>query len=95
MGFRTHTGELVEGDRLTAALKRVADDWRQLGFDIRNEDAYASHVTEAEKDADLKAMLEEADAIAAGRVQSFTIWQRVNTVLTGECVALLAKGSAP
>ena len=87
--FRTHTGEVVEGECLAAALKQVSDDWRRLGFDIRNEDAYADHVTEAEKDAALLTMLDEADAVASGRVQSFTIWQRVNAVLTGECVALL------
>lgn len=91
MQFRTHAGEIVEGERLNAALAKVSDDWRQLGFDIANEDAYAPHVTQAEKDANLKSTLEEADAIQAGKVQSFTIWQRVNEALTGECVALLSK----
>jgi len=89
--FRTHTGEIVSGVRLTAALKQVASDWRQLGFDIRDENAYAAHVTEAEKDADILARLKEADAIETGHIQSFTIWQRVNAVLTGECVALISR----
>lgn len=89
ISFRTHTGEIVEGARCQAAFNRVSDDWRQLAFDIRAEDAYADHVTEDEKDADFKMMLYEADLISRGEFRSFTIWQRVNQVLTGVCVALL------
>lgn len=91
MRFRTHTGEMIEGDRLHAALRQVASDWRELGRAIREEDAYADHVTEAEKEAALREMLDRADDIEAGNVRTFTAWQRVNTVLTGECVALLSK----
>ena len=89
--FRTHTGEMVQGERLQAALGAVADDWAALGHAIRREDAYASHVGEATKDQLLARDLEAAERIRQGEVASFTIWQRVNEKLTGECVALLPK----
>jgi hypothetical protein len=71
------------------ALKAVAQDWRNLAYDIRKEDAYASHVTELEKDIKLTEMLRQADDIKAGRVDSFTIRQRVQEKMTGSSVALL------
>lgn len=89
MSFRTHTGEIVAGERLQAALTKVADDWRNLARAIRREDRYASHVTDATKEQAMLYMLARADEIEAGDVRSFTIWQRVDTELTGECVALL------
>ena len=91
--FRTHEGTLYPADdpTLKAACKRVADDWRKLGYAIRKEDAYAAHVTPERKEQALNDMLDAADQIEAGNITSFTIWQRVNTVLTGECVALLKK----
>ncbi len=88
--FRTHTGDIVTGERLTAAMATVADTWADMARAIRAEDAYASHVTETEKDSYLADDLARAERIRAGEVASFTIWQRVNTVLTGECVALLS-----
>lgn len=87
--FRTHTGEIVEGERLAAALAIVANDWRELAYAIRRADKYAAHVTEETKDTNLSRDLECADRVQAGEVSSFTIWQRVNTALTGECVAFL------
>jgi hypothetical protein len=89
MDFRTHTGEIVTGDRLQAALSKVADDWRNLARAIRKEDRYAPHVTDATKEQAMLDMLSRADEIEAGDVRSLTIWQRVDTELTGECVALL------
>lgn len=89
--FRTHTGQTFDGYLLKLALIKVASDWRKLALDIRLENAYASHVTDAEKAADMNDMLNEANRIEAGRVDSFTIWQRVNTVLTGECVPFLKR----
>lgn len=85
-----HTGQTVNGPTLNAALAKVASDWRSLALDIRLENAYASHVTDAEKNADMNTMLDEANRIEAGEIKSFTIWQRVNTVLTGECVSFLS-----
>ena len=89
--FRTHTGEMVQGERLQEALHAVADDWESLGYTIRQKNAYASHVREATKINNLERFLSEADRIRQGEIQSFTIWQRVNEKLTGECVALLPR----
>ena len=90
MTFRTHTGETVDGERLTSALAEVAKDWSDLAHAIRKADHYASHVTDDRKEQALQEMLHRADEIEAGDIRSFTIWQRVNTVLTGDCVALLS-----
>ena len=89
MNFRTHTGEIVTGERLQSALAKVANDWRDLARAIRKQDRYAPHVTDAVKEQAMLDMLARADEIEAGNVKSFTIWQRVDTELTGECVALL------
>ena len=90
LSFRTHTGEIVTGDRLTAALNTVADDWAATAHAIRKEDRYASHVTETAKDEYLADGLAFAEKIRRGETTGFTTWQRINTALTGECVALLA-----
>lgn len=87
--FRTHTGEVVTGSRVVSALAVVADFYVSNAYAVRREDSYASHVTEARKEAALQAQLRLADAIRAGEVKSFAVWQRVNTELTGECIALL------
>lgn len=90
LSFRTHTSEIVTGERLQAALDTVADDWAAMARAIHKEDAYAPHVTEATK-ADLLAKgLAFAGEIRRGETTGFTTWQRINTALTGECVALLA-----
>lgn len=89
MQFKTHTGEIVTGDRLQKALNTVADFWADNARAIRKENRYASHVTEDRKEKNLKDQLERAEQIRGGDIGSFTIWQRVNTELTGECVALL------
>lgn len=89
MIFRTHTGEQVQGDRLQAALNTVADWYTDNAYGIREEDLYASHVTEVQKDDYLARGLEHAEDVRAGEVTSFAVWQRVNEVLTGECVGFL------
>lgn len=86
--FRTYVGDLVTGERLQAALNAVAEDWAQMATAIRREDAYASHVTDAEKDEILERDLAFSEAIRRGEATGFTIWQRINTALTGECVPL-------
>ena len=92
MQFRTHTGEIITGSRLDAALNAVADNWAALGQAMRTEDGvYAAHVSETEKDQELSGMLAQAEAIRQGNVDNFAIWQRINTKITGECVALLPK----
>jgi len=89
MNFKTHTGEIVTGERLTQALNEVANDWANLGRAIREENLYASHVTEEQKEENLMRDLAHAEEVRNGEIKSFTIWQRVNEKLTGECVALL------
>lgn len=91
MNFRTHTGEIVEGERLISALAKVAADKRENAHALRAEDPYAAHVTEARKDEALREDLALADRIEAGEVKSFATWQRVNEALTGECVALFGE----
>lgn len=90
INFTTHDGVVVTGDKLDLALNAVADDWAQLGRDIHVEDAYASHVDQATKDANLAATLAAADRIRAGHISSFTIAQRLNAKLTGTWVPLLS-----
>ena len=90
--FRTHTGEIVKGKRLQDALEKVADKWASNARAIRENDDYAPHVTEEKKDLNLKRHLAYAEGIRTGEnVNNFTIWQRVNTELTGDCVALPPK----
>lgn len=90
MKFTTHTDEIIEGYRLVNALNKVADDWQELAHKIR-VGSYASHVTENTKDETLQRGLEFAEKIRNGYFDNFTIWQRVNAELTGECVALFNK----
>jgi hypothetical protein len=90
MSRYTIADHTVTGDKLALALNAVADDWAQLGRDIHAEDAYASHVDQATKDANLADMLAASDRIRAGHISSFTIAQRLNTKLTGMCVPLFS-----
>ena len=87
--FRTHTGDIVEGAKLRRALNRVAKFYRENAQAIYDEDCYASHVTQQTKDEILARDLAAAEEIKKGRVDSFAVAQRLNTELTGECVALL------
>lgn len=89
--FVTHKNEKVSGEKLEKAVKAVADDWRQLAKDIRKEDAYASHVTESQKDDILRESLHQADLLENFQLDLhlFYIWQDINYKLTGECVGLL------
>lgn len=89
MQFRTHTGEIVEGDRLNEAVQVVADWYRDNAKAIFDEDAYASHVTTERKKELLNKGLDFAEQVRAGNITGFSVWQRVNMELTGECVALL------
>lgn len=82
-------GKVIEGEYLKTILNEVANDWEKLAYDIRREDSYASHVTEQEKDENLKKDLKLAENIRQGKELSFTIWQRINLKVTGESVAFL------
>lgn len=88
----THTGEIVTGQRLIDARNKVADDWKQNAYAVREDDDYAQHITEQQKDFFLFQSLQLAEEIRWGNESSFTVWQRINTELTGECIAFLPKG---
>jgi len=87
--FRTHTGEVISGQRLIDAFNRVADETIELAKAIRLEDAYASHVSEEVKDKNMTDDFALAEQIRSGEITSFTTWQNVNYAITGECVGFL------
>lgn len=90
--FRTHTGEIVSEERFALASNAVADWYAENAKAIRREDAYASHVTRAVKEEAMAKQLAQAERIRAGiEPIGFWLWQRINTELTGECVAFLPK----
>ena len=87
--FITHTGEVITGSRLDAAIAKAAAFYAANAHAILKEDAYASHVTPEQKQAYLIEALEGAAIVRGGVVNSFAAWQRINTELTGECVGKL------
>ncbi len=89
INFTTHIGEIIVGDKLQKALNKVGDDWEQLGYNIREENYYAPHVSEETKEANLQCHIIRASEIRRGEIKSLTIWQRVNKELTGLCIPLL------
>lgn len=86
--MRNHRGEIIPEETLQAALKKVAADVRESARIARTE-KYASHITEDQKDEFMQKKLDLADEIEAGTARGFWLWQRVNTIVTGECVAFL------
>ena len=87
--FITSENEVVNGKRLSDAIKKVGRDWNRLAKNMYKENAYASHVTEETKINNLKKMVADSIEIRQGEIKNFTIWQRINTELTGKCVPLL------
>jgi hypothetical protein len=92
MQFRTSKGEILSetDERLINACKMVAAWMRENARATRKSDDYASHVTEEKKDKILVARLQLADEVERGEhLHTFWCWQRVNEILTGECVGFL------
>lgn len=89
--FITHTGDRVTGIRLVKARQKVSDDLIKLAWDIYKEDCYAPHVTKEQKQKNLVDGIERGLAVTLGTSRYFTVNQRINYILTGECVALLPK----
>lgn len=90
MQFRTHTGEIISGERLIKAQNAVADFWVKNAHAIRKENGYASHVTDEVKEEALQRQLADAEKIRNSTMpMGFWLWQRINAELTGECVAFL------
>lgn len=80
---------IMKGKKVRDAFQKVSDDQIDLAKRIRNCGGYAAHVIEEEKDAIMKESIRRAVQIQVGTITNFTIWQRVNDVLTGECIAFL------
>ena len=87
MEFITSKKEIVKGEKLISAIESVKKDLINLAYAIKKENCYASHVTEKQKIDILNNSLKSANNIY-NKLHNFTIWQRINQKLTGECVAL-------
>lgn len=87
----THKRETINGQILQNALNKVSDFYLKNAYMIRKEDRYADHVTEQQKDEYLLEGLEFASSVKSGNKTGFSVWQRVNTEITCECVTLLPK----
>ena len=85
-----HKKQKVSTSDLNKARNHVADWKIENAKGCRKQDLYAPHVTEEKKDYLLKKGLAYAEEIREGLHDgNFTIWQRMNYFLTGECVALM------
>jgi len=89
--FTTHRGDIVTGEKLKQALNNVANDKIANVHRIRNEDMYAPHVNEEQKDENLRKGLELAEQIRRGEASGLWLAQLINTKLTGECIGMLRK----
>lgn len=91
MQFKTHTGETVTGEKLTNALNLAAKQWQDNAIALYQGDDYPPHVTLRTKRIRLLDGLKTARKIRANEIDNFTLWQRVDTILTGECIGFLPK----
>lgn len=92
--FRTHTGGVLPSNdsRLIAACETVAQWQESNAKAIYEENAYASHVTQEQKEKELSEYRAWAEKTRSREnLSNFSVWQRVNTELTGECIAFLPK----
>lgn len=77
-------------EELQAAREAVAADYIENAHGVREDDHYASHVTEAEKDAILASRLIHAEECRQGKNDhKVYMMQRLYEKLTGECIAIL------
>ena len=82
---------------MTKTTQQAREYAAQVNFDIAQaarlpDFGFASHVTDEAKAAYIQRELDLANDILAGKLDhNFTVWQRMNYCLTGECVALLPK----
>jgi hypothetical protein len=91
--FQTSAGEvLLHNDpRLIEVCERVATWYEKQADLVRAQNSFAKHVTESQKgDYINKHYLQWAEKIRQREnLNNFSVWQRVNAELTGECVAFL------
>jgi hypothetical protein len=77
-------------EELQAAREAVCADYIENAHGIREDDHYASHVTEAEKDEFLAKSLVHAEECRQGKNDhKFYMMHRLHEKLTGECIAIL------
>ena len=76
--------------QVQAARETVADFFAEHALAVRRENPYADHVSEDTKEALLQNQLDFALEIRRGRADhNFTVWQRMEYALTGECTPFL------
>ena len=94
--FRTSTGQIISGEALQQACNQLAVWYDNQAVLVRQEDCFDSHVTQAAKDDYIKRYYTDTAQAVRERsnLANFTIWQKLNTILTGECVAFLPAGEA-
>lgn len=93
--FVTHTEEVVSGQRLVDAINKVADNM-VVSANKKRIEHYASHITETQKDEFLVKDLKYAEEVRRGEhLNNFSIWQRIDTELTGETAPLFANSEQP
>ena len=90
--FLTSNNEVITGPRLAAACEAVATQMEASAIKVREEDAFASHVTQSGKDDYIDRFYTQVAAKIRNmeNLHNFSVWQRVNMELTGDCVAFLA-----
>ena len=88
--MKLHTGKILTESELKEALAKVANDLREHAQMMRKSNYYADHITEEDKERFLAKDLEYANEVENGlHNRNFTIWQRVDYMLTGESVPFL------
>lgn len=86
-------GKVIKNQRvLRKAYKQLATQIRERAWSIYHTAPYAEHVTEMTKTRILGETLGYADEVEAGEHFGFSVWQEINYIITGECVALYPKG---
>lgn len=90
--FKTSTGETLTADnpRLIAACETVAQFYEENARAILASKDFPAHVTQARKEEMARYRHTWAKQTRQREnLANFSVWQRVNTELTGECVAFL------
>lgn len=93
--FITHNNEEVSGEKLSAAVNKVADGMVESA-NKKREESYADHVTEKQKDDILAKDLKYAEEVRRGEhLNNLSVAQRINYELTGETLPILPKVETP
>jgi hypothetical protein len=88
--MKLHTGKILTESELKEALATVANEYRETAHIMRTSSYYADHITESDKERFLVESLKNADEIEQGlHNRNFTIWQKVDYLLTGESIPFL------